>query len=176
MQLLNSKLRVRFSCRYRSGVQVGKLEVFYELHGSNIAAHHRALRHGLPRCAAGAAANRLQQGLHEGQHVVAREVAPEVAPGPGARRLADVPAGWLLQGLAGPLDPCPRRILSFVFCCCRDGLPRLFDSAEERQLLLNLLLHCADISNPGGCWAVPLRGLGGQFVLACMMGSFSWWA
>lgn len=30
--------------------QVGKLEVFYELHGSNIAAHHRALRHGLPRC------------------------------------------------------------------------------------------------------------------------------
>ncbi len=32
-----------------------------------------------------------------------------------------------------------------------DGLPRLFDSAEERQLLLNLLLHCADISNPGEC-------------------------
>ncbi|KAL4448605.1 hypothetical protein ABPG75_005824 [Micractinium tetrahymenae] len=30
----------------------------------------------------------------------------------------------------------------------RDGLPRLFDAAEERQLLLNLLLHCADISNP----------------------------
>ncbi|EFN56311.1 hypothetical protein CHLNCDRAFT_10254, partial [Chlorella variabilis] len=29
-----------------------------------------------------------------------------------------------------------------------DNLARLFDAAEERQLLLNLLLHCADISNP----------------------------
>jgi hypothetical protein len=31
---------------------------------------------------------------------------------------------------------------------CSGALPRLFDAAEERQLLLNLLLHCADISNP----------------------------
>lgn len=32
--------------------------------------------------------------------------------------------------------------------CCSDALPRLFDSGEERQLLLNLILHIADISNP----------------------------
>lgn len=40
------------------------------------------------------------------------------------------------------------RLLPLCDVHSRDSLPRLFDSAEERQLLLNLLLHCADISNP----------------------------
>lgn len=43
-----------------------------------------------------------------------------------------------------PALPCPAP----SFPPRSDNLARLFDAAEERQLLLNLLLHCADISNP----------------------------
>jgi hypothetical protein len=59
--------------------------------------------------------------------------------------------GW--QELAGtPLGVshclATARVPALLPSTCRDALPRLFDSGEERQLLLNLLLHCADISNP----------------------------
>ena len=63
-----------------------QLEVFYELHSSEIAALNRAARRG------------------------------------GARRHAE-------GGAAA-------------------GAGRIFSSAEDRQGLLSLLLHCADISNP----------------------------
>lgn len=46
------------------------------------------------------------------------------------------------------MDPCLPRLPSHHSRPRSDGLPRLFDSGEERQLLLNLILHIADISNP----------------------------
>lgn len=76
------------------------------------------------------------QAAHKAQRQALRTFMPsDIGGGSGAPGAADKP--WSATPQAGYSPSVAVTI------------PNLFTTPDERQMLLNVILHCADISNPG---------------------------